>query len=179
MKFRLMMLAIPFVLASVSTPWASHPAATASTTLAEAEQMARSGSAVAQTFLGLVHDVGEGVPQDPRTAANWYRMAADQGNPDAQMFLGSAYLEGRGVHRNLANALLWLNLAANGLQGEDKVTCEAILEQAVADASEQQLTMARRRAANWQPETAGSRPAAPRSAKSWARRLRYQATLAN
>ena len=178
MRFRLI-LAIPFVLATASAVWSANTTGITSAALAEAERMARAGSVVAQTYLGLAHDIGEGVPQNPSTAARWYQMAADQGNADAQMFLGSAYLEGRGVDQDLANALLWLDLAAKTLHGEDKATCDGLLEQAVWSASPDQLSAAQRRAAEWQPKPAARRRVTPLSAKSMARRLRYQATLAD
>jgi len=46
-------------------------------------------------------------------AAEWYRLAADQGNPNAQHFLGKAYEEGRGVPQDYVLAHMWLNLAAS------------------------------------------------------------------
>ena len=172
-------LAILFHLAFTPVVWASNSQSITSATLVEAERMARAGSVVAQTYLGLVHDAGEGVPENPSTAVHWYRMAADQGNADAQMFLGSAYLKGRGVPRDYASALLWLDLAATTLKGEDRTTCEALLEQALWSASSTQLTEAQRLAAEWQPKPADQPPVVPLSAKSLARRVRYQATLAN
>ncbi|MDF1556112.1 MAG: tetratricopeptide repeat protein, partial [Deferrisomatales bacterium] len=120
-----------------------------------------------------------GVPQDPSTAARWYRLAAEQGNPDAQMFLGSAYLEGRGVHRDIGSALLWLDLAANTLRGEDRSTCEELLDQATWSASADQLARVQRLAAEWRPKPAEQPPVVPLAARSPARHRRYLATLSD
>ena len=129
------LLALSLVLASTSLVWASGLGATDPSNLVEVERLARAGDVNAQTYLGLVHDVGAGIRQDTEKAAHWYRMAADRGNADAQMFLGSAYLQGRGVTRDYASALMWLELAAKGLSGDDKTTCECLLDEALWSAS--------------------------------------------
>src|SRR5438874_281250 len=41
--------------------------------------LADQGDAVAQARLGLLYQLGEGVPQDYAEAVKWYRLAADQG----------------------------------------------------------------------------------------------------
>jgi TPR repeat protein len=41
--------------------------------------LADKGNADAQAFLGLMYDIGDGVPQDSVASANWYRKAADRG----------------------------------------------------------------------------------------------------
>ena len=41
---------------------------------------AERGDAKAQLDLGVMHCNGEGVPQDHRGAAKWYRLAAEQGH---------------------------------------------------------------------------------------------------
>ena len=42
--------------------------------------LAEQGSANAQFNLGGMYEYGEGVPQDYKTAAKWYRLAAEQGH---------------------------------------------------------------------------------------------------
>ncbi|WP_193771509.1 tetratricopeptide repeat protein [Candidatus Magnetaquicoccus inordinatus] len=41
----------------------------------------------AQSQLGRMYSVGEGVKQDAKKAAEWYRKAADQGNATAKEWL--------------------------------------------------------------------------------------------
>jgi TPR repeat protein len=86
----------------------------------EVQVLAEQGNAVAQVYLGLKYDLGEGVAQDLALAAKYYRMAADQGLADAQLFLGAAYLEGRGVAADAAVAYVWLDLAVDQLSGDDR-----------------------------------------------------------
>ena len=55
-----------------------------------------SGSAIAgdpraQFGLGMLHDFGQGVPEEPEAAVIWYRIAAEQGHSGAQLFLAYHY----------------------------------------------------------------------------------------
>ena len=49
-----------------------------STDLEKLIQQASQGNADAQFNLGVMYDIGQGVPQDDAEAAKWYRLAADQ-----------------------------------------------------------------------------------------------------
>jgi TPR repeat protein len=71
------------------------------------------GNALAQYSLGVMHDNGEGVPENDAEAVRWYRLAADQGNADAQLNLGTMYDNGEGVPENDAEAVRWYRLAAD------------------------------------------------------------------
>lgn len=53
--------------------------------------MAEQGNALAQYNLGVMYASGQGVKQDCREAAKWYRLAAAQGNAMAQHKLGLLY----------------------------------------------------------------------------------------
>jgi len=75
---------------------------------------AQQKDAGAQFNLGLMYDVGRGVPRDHAEAARWYRLAATQGVAGAQFHLGTLYLNGKGVPQNDVSAHMWLNLAAAG-----------------------------------------------------------------
>jgi TPR repeat protein len=55
---------------------------------------------------------GSGVAKSDAEAANWYRLAAEQGYALAQSSLGLRFANGDGVPRDLVQALMWLNLAA-------------------------------------------------------------------
>jgi TPR repeat protein len=54
------------------------------TALREWKPLAELGDARAQSMLGWMYDVGQGVSQDYKTAVKWYRLAAEQGDADAQ-----------------------------------------------------------------------------------------------
>ena len=73
--------------------------------------LAEQGDSKAQFFLGFMHDMGFGVPEDDQEAIKWYQLAAEQGNSRAQLFTGFAYDYGRGVPEDDQEALKWYQLA--------------------------------------------------------------------
>lgn len=75
--------------------------------------LARHGDPVAQDYLGILYENGQGVSRDYKEAANWYRMAAKQGYSDAQENLGSLYDNGRGVPQDYKEAARWYRIAAD------------------------------------------------------------------
>ena len=75
--------------------------------------LADQGDADAQTTLGVMYALGQGVPKDDAQAAKWYRLAADQGHAWAQTHLGSMYQHGRGGAQNYVEAHKWYRLAAD------------------------------------------------------------------
>ena len=78
----------------------------------EFRALAEQGHAGAQFSLGFMYDNGEGVPEDDRQAAFWYRKAAEQGEAYAQSNLGRMYAFGKGVPEDDVRAYAWVNLAA-------------------------------------------------------------------
>jgi FOG: TPR repeat, SEL1 subfamily len=58
---------------------------------------------------------GEGVPHSDTEAAQWYRLAADQGLGGAQFNLGILYTEGKGVPQDQVLAHMWLDLVVSEL----------------------------------------------------------------
>ena len=74
--------------------------------------LAEQGNAKAQHNLGVMYEIGEGVPQDFAEAVKWYRKAAEQGVADAQFNLGIMYGNGQGVPQNDAEAVKWYRKAA-------------------------------------------------------------------
>ena len=56
-----------------------------------ARKAADQGNAKAQSNLGVMYYIGEGVPKDDTQAVYWYKKAADQGLADAQYNLGFMY----------------------------------------------------------------------------------------
>jgi len=84
------------------------PPASFAATLAKARQ----GDAQAQTDLGLMYGLGQGVPKDYQEAVKWFRKAAEQGLARAQGSLGSMYAKGRGVPKDYREAVQWYRKAA-------------------------------------------------------------------
>lgn len=84
----------------------------APTALKEFQALADNNDARGQYGLGIMYDLGEGVPQSSEEAAKWYRLSAEQGYADAQNNLGVMYENGEGVPRNYDEALKWYRKAA-------------------------------------------------------------------
>jgi hypothetical protein len=74
--------------------------------------LAEAGDAEAQVSLGLLFDLGQGVPEDPATAYKWYRRAAEAGLAKAQFNV--AVMEDSGVvgPRDAVAAARWYAKAA-------------------------------------------------------------------
>ncbi|HEX3065585.1 MAG TPA: hypothetical protein VHQ39_08885 [Dongiaceae bacterium] len=84
--------------------------------LKEWKSPADQGDAHAQYGLGLLFDLGRGVPADPAQAAKWYSLAAAQELPGAQSNLAMLYAEGRGVPKDMSRAdQLWLSAGKSGV----------------------------------------------------------------
>lgn len=82
-------------------------------TVAACRRLADQDIAQAQYYLGIMYDLGQGVPQDYAEAAKWYRKAAEQNLAEAQAQLGRLYHLGQGVPRNDAEAVKWFRKAAD------------------------------------------------------------------
>ena len=82
------------------------------TALEKWQPLAEEGHAGAQFNLGIMYSRGQGVPQDHKNAAAWYRRSAEQGVAMAQVNLGFAYEQGQGVPQDDAEAVRWYRLAA-------------------------------------------------------------------
>ena len=82
------------------------------TAVIEFQTLAESHDARGQYGLGIMHDMGEGVPQSSEEAAKWYRLSAEQGHADAQNNLGVMLENGEGVARNYEEAMKWYRKAA-------------------------------------------------------------------
>jgi len=85
------------------------------TALKEWKVTAEQGDARSQHGLGLLYDLGRGVPVDPAQAAKWYGLAAAQNLPDSESNLALLYAEGRGVPKDMSRAdQLWLAAGKSG-----------------------------------------------------------------
>lgn len=92
--------------------------------VAQMEQKANGGDAVAQYGLALVYYKGEGVTRDYKEAAKWFRQAAEQGHVQSQRILGNLYFAGRGVERDDEAAFRWTNLAARQGNADAQIRLE-------------------------------------------------------
>ena len=59
-----------------------------------------------------MYDNGLGVPDNDKTAVNWYTLAAEQGDADAQSNLGYMYSNGEGVLTDNRRAYMWYSLGS-------------------------------------------------------------------
>ena len=82
------------------------------TALKEFLPLAKQGVADAQFWVGLMYDLGRGVPKDYSEAIKWYRAAASQGDTYAQFNLGVMLEGGEGGPRDCEQAAKWYRLAA-------------------------------------------------------------------
>jgi TPR repeat protein len=64
--------------------------------------LAEQDNARAQLSIGVLHEQGDGVPQDPGRAAIWYERSAKLGLSDAQFRLGLLHYDGAGVKKDAA-----------------------------------------------------------------------------
>ena len=74
--------------------------------------LAEQGDAKSQFKMGMIYKLGQGVQQDYKEAAKWYRLSAEQGDADAQYNLASMYDEGHGVPQDYKEAVKWYRLSA-------------------------------------------------------------------
>lgn len=79
-------------------------------------ESAKAGDAHAEHGLGMLYELGEGVPHgDPKAAAEWYQKAAAQNYAPAMNNLARLYADGRGVTQDLPKAIeLWSRAADAG-----------------------------------------------------------------
>ena len=83
--------------------------------LREFKSLAEQKDPRGQYGLGLMYDLGLGVPTDFAEAVKWYKLSANQGNADAQNNLATMYAEGEGVERDSNKAAkLYENAAQQG-----------------------------------------------------------------
>ena len=78
----------------------------------ELRQLAQGGDASAQNELGLLYYEGKGVPQNHKSAKEWFDKAVAQGHAGAQVNLGTLYLRGEGAPQSNQMALFWFSRAA-------------------------------------------------------------------
>lgn len=75
-------------------------------------ERAAGGDSDAQFALGLMYYEGDHVEKNHAEAAEWWRMAAENGHIESQFAIGSAYYSGDGVEQDKAEGIKWLRMAA-------------------------------------------------------------------
>jgi TPR repeat protein len=107
----------------------------------------------ARRHLGIIYELGLGLPQNYAEAATWFRKAADRGDSDAQVELGKMYLEGRGVPQNYVLAHMWFNLAAAKEYNDNYREGSLNRERTEKMMTPAQVTEAQKLAHEWKPIT--------------------------
>jgi hypothetical protein len=74
--------------------------------------LAKLGSAIAQTNLGIMYLQRRVAQQGYKEAFKWFRLAAEQGYANAQYNLGVMYHKGAGVRQDYKEVFKWFRLAA-------------------------------------------------------------------
>ncbi len=115
------------------------------TALKELKPLAEQGDAEAQALLGMMYNLGRGVPLDIGQAMKWYQASADQGNAEGECHLGTIQLvkdPAQGIkllrlsaQQGFSDAYLMLGLAYMNLKEEprDLVQADMWLRLAAAD----------------------------------------------
>jgi TPR repeat protein len=80
--------------------------------VADYELAARKGQSLGQYNMGVLSLLGQGVPQDPRKAAEWFEKAAAQDEPNSQVNLGVIFFQGAAGDQDYGLALKWFRKAA-------------------------------------------------------------------
>ena len=83
--------------------------------------LAEKGEPRSQFFMGFMHDMGFGVPEDDKKAIKWYKLAAEQGDSRAQLFTGFMHDFGQGVPEDDKKAIKWYQLAVEQGYAEAKI----------------------------------------------------------
>jgi len=75
--------------------------------------LANQGNPAAKNLLGMMYELGKGVPQDLARSVSYYRQGAKQGDPHAQYNLAVSFDSGTGVPQNYREAVRWFRRAAD------------------------------------------------------------------
>ncbi len=117
--------------------------------LRELQPLAEQGDARAQFYLGVLHENGDGVPEDYGKAREWYEKSAEQGNANAQFYLGLMCAFGRGTPLDIVQAHMWYSLAAEN--GHARAALHR--NDLAREMKPAQLADAQKRAKEWKQKT--------------------------
>ena len=107
--------------------------------------LAAKGHAAAQYNLGVMHEWGDGVPQNNLLAIKWYRRAAENFHKDAQNNLGAMYSKGEGVKQNFIKALKWFVISGDNGSEEGRKNIDKVEKRMTSE----QIALARKLARQW------------------------------
>jgi TPR repeat protein len=102
--------------------------------------LAEAGDPEAQAGLGLLYDLGQGVPRDAAKAYSWYKRAADAGLARALFNVAVMHDSGTGVPRDTAQAATWYARAA--ARGHGRAQYNLALLYAAGDGVPQNIAQA-------------------------------------
>lgn len=89
------------------------------------EILAKGGHLAAQEILGVMYNLGQGVPKDPKKAYMLLSKPAEEGRPLAQHHIGVMTFRGEGTTQSGVQALAWLQLAVlNYPEGPEKLAAK-------------------------------------------------------
>ena len=103
---------------------AAYEAGDFATALKEFKRLAESNIVLAQTNLGYMYALGEGVEVDLTQSAFWFERAAENGSTAAQFTMGALTYHGEGVEVDPVKSYAWFSLASAGGQAgaDDYIT---------------------------------------------------------
>jgi len=107
--------------------------------------LAKKGHAPSQYNLGVMHEWGNGVPQDNVKAMKWYRLSAEQSHKDAQNNLGAMYSKGEGAEQSFVDALKWFVVAAENGSEAGRKNIDIVEKRMTPE----QITQGRKLAREW------------------------------
>lgn len=107
--------------------------------------LAESGHPAAQYNIGVMHEWGNGVPQNNSQALKWYKRSAERFHKDAQNNLGALYSKGEGTEQDFVEALKWFIISAQNGSEEGQKNIR-IVEKRM---SYEQISQAQKLANNW------------------------------
>lgn len=93
------------------------------------------GDSDAQYELARLYAEGLGVEPNPRLAARWFHLAAQEGHVGARARLGHMLVIGDGVPRQRARGLMWLTLARDAADPTREEWVTALYDEAVSNTS--------------------------------------------
>jgi hypothetical protein len=111
---------------------------------------AERGVADAQTDLGQMYLLGEGVERDLPEAARWFQRAVDQGQANAALMLGKMYWNGDGLDRDHDQAAkMWRISAERGNASAPALLAKYYFAAAIIPAEKRPLQEPGSKAAYW------------------------------
>ena len=103
------------------------------TAFKEWKPKAEKGNKFFQYNLGLLYNLGKGVPQDYKEAFKWFSLSAQQGYEVAQRELGVMYYKGVGTIQDYIYAHMWWSIAASSGETTAATNRDKVVEEMTKD----------------------------------------------